>query len=211
MKKVLVVLLLIIAASIGAWYGFRYFSKQEVLTPMPKTLAVATELTPAKPVMNFSLLDTEGKKFTQDSLLGNWTLLFFGYAQCPDICPRTLATISETWQLLFPQAKTDKSLRFVFVSLDPESDSIESLKTFLQRFNPSFVGLTGEEDEIHSLSKACSVYSWQDPNANPNGPKIIDHSATLLLINPQGKIQALFSPPHDKAALAKDIEHIVSR
>ena len=210
MKKAFIILL-IVAASIGAWYGFKYFFNKEESSPMPKTLAVATELMPAKPVINFSLLDTEGKKFTQDSLLGNWTLLFFGYAQCPDICPRTLATISETWQLLSPIAKADKSLRFVFVSLDPESDSVDSLKSFLKRFNPSFIGLTGDENEIQFLSKACSVYSWQDPNANPSGSKIIDHSATLLLINPQGKIQALFSPPHDKTLLAKDIEHIVSR
>ena len=210
MKKVFVILL-IIAASIGAWYKFKYFYNKEKLTSIPKTLAVATELTPAKPVINFSLLDTEGKTFTQDSLLGNWTLLFFGYAQCPDICPRTLATIAQTWQLLSPQTKIDKSLHFVFVSLDPESDSSESLRTFLKRFNPSFVGLTGEENAIQSLSKACNVFSWQDPNTNPNGPKVIDHSATLLLINPQGKIQALFSPPHDKTALVKDIEHIVSR
>ena len=110
--------------------------------------------------------------FTEKSLLGQWTLMFFGYAQCPEICPKTLIKITELWK------QVPQDLHFVFVSLDPESDTVQILRDFLGRFNSEFRGLTGEAAVIQKLAKACGIYSWQDPKANdPSKPKMIDHSA----------------------------------
>jgi len=211
MKRVLLTILLGLAVALGAWYGLNpLLEKTAPQKPIP-SLASATVLNPTKPMTEFSLIATDKKNFTQYSLLGHWTLMFFGYTQCPDICPRTLATITQVWQSL-PKYMQDKNmLNFVFVSLDPKSDTVPHLKTFLERFNPDFMGLTGEETTVKKLSKFCSIYSWQDPNASAEGPKVIDHSATLLLINPKGHMQALFSPPHEVEAIAKDLQTLLTQ
>jgi len=209
MRRLILTILVLIAILLAAWFGFK------VLTSKPDAsdskgsipaLAVATVLSPNKPLVSFSLTDHNLAPFTQSSFLGQWTLLYFGYGQCPEICPRTLTTVSEIWNLLPSQSQGIQPLRFVFVSLDPQGDRPEDLKKLLARFNSDFIGLTGEESEIQNLSKACSIHSWEDPKASKEGPKIIDHSATLLLINPQGRIHALFSPPHEKEAIASDLK-----
>ncbi len=209
MKNILFILTLAVSGIFAVWYGFN--PNPEVTLKKPPILANATVLSPSKPLINFSLIDSDGNTFTQNSLQGHWTLMFFGYAECPDICPRTLITMSELWDLLPTEVQKTDFLRLLFVSLDPKSDSSEKLKTFLNRFHPSFLGLTGEVDTIQALSKTCNIYSWSDPKNQPGSPKIIDHSATLLLINPQGQIHALFSPPHKKEAIAKDLLTILKR
>jgi len=172
------------------------------------TATMATELKHPKPFGRFSLIDTHEHPFTEASLLGKWTLVFFGYTTCFSICPKTLTTISETWKLL-PATLTENSLRFVFISLDPEADTPKQLQTFLMRFDPHFVGLTGDKAVIQGLSKSSGIYSYEDPDASQTaGIKIIDHSATLLLINPKGQVQAVFSPPHDKNMLAKELTEL---
>ncbi|MBP6104473.1 MAG: SCO family protein [Gammaproteobacteria bacterium] len=168
--------------------------------PMPQ--GTATVLQPAKPLIPFSLIDTEGKSFTQASLQGQWSLLFFGYADCPGICPTTLKVLQKVWI----DPVLDQKLHFLFVSLNPRDDTPAKLKAFLAGFNPHFEGLTGDAKQIQALSKACSIYSWQDPTATP---LMIDHSATLLLITPQGAIKALFSPPHEAATLLAELKALI--
>jgi protein SCO1 len=162
-----------------------------------------TILHPAKPLIPFSLIDTEGKAFKQASMQGQWSLLFFGYATCPGICPTTLKVLQKVWA---EDPLLDQKLHFIFVSLNPKDDTPAKLKAFLAPFNRHFKGLTGDAKQIEALSKACSIYSWQDPEA----PQLmIDHSATLLLINPQGAIKALFSPPHEAATLLKELKALL--
>ena len=170
--------------------------------PLPVPQSTATVLHPAKPLIPFSLIDTEGQSFTQASLQGQWSLLFFGYATCPGICPTTLKVLQKVWI----DPVLDQKLHFIFVSLNPNEDTPAKLKAFLARFNPHFEGLTGDAKQIQALSKACNIYSWQDPTASP---LMIDHSATLLLINPQGAIKALFSPPHEAATLLAELKAFI--
>ena len=209
MKRIFFTLALALSGVFSVWYGF-HVPKEATAQPAPE-LVSATILNPSKPFAPFSLTDTDGKTFTQNSLLGHWTLMFFGYADCPEICPKTLVTMSELWNLLPSETQKPDALHLLFVSLDPKSDTPNKLKAFLNRFHSSFQGLTGDENTIQALSKACSIYSWQDPNTQAGRPKIIDHSATLLLINPQGRLHALFSPPHQAQSLAEDLRTILKR
>ncbi len=211
MKKQLSLLTLALTIAFVIWYGFNTPLSQSLPNKDNLVLDAATMLSPAKPVSAFSLTDTEGNTFTEKSLIGHWTLMFFGYAECPNICPATLATVASAWNLLPTKIQDNHTIRFVFVSLDPESDTIEKLRTFLGRFHTSFMGLTGEASVIKQLSKDSSIYSWQDPATSANGPKIIDHSATLLLINPQGRVEGLFSPPHKIEAIANDLQLIIQK
>ncbi len=173
-------------------------------------IGAATVLQPAKKLDSFSLLDTNNQPFTQQSFQGHWTLLFFGYSQCPEICPKTLAIVSDLFRSK-PNSNAQAKAQFVFISLDSKSDTVPQLKTFLGRFHPDFIGLTGDENEVIKLAKSCRVYSWSDPVPNAAGQKIIDHSGTLLLINPEGKLQALFSPPHASDTLAKELKVLMNR
>mgnify|MGYP001089158711 CR=1 FL=1 len=170
---------------------------------------VATVLTPTKSLGPFALNSTLDRPFTDQSLVGHWTLMFFGYAQCPKICPQALSMISEIWRS-FPEQKPHPNAQFLFVSLNPEKDTVDALKPFVQQFHSDFVGLTGPQAEIVRLSKASGVYSWTDPAQDGStGPKIIDHSATILLISPDGRLKALFSPPHDALAIARDLKKVI--
>lgn len=210
MKRILLTFVLGLAIGSAIWFGLNPFFKSAPKEgASTSSLASATILNPTKPIAAFSLTSTNDQIFTEASLLGHWSVLFFGYAECPEICPRTLATLNQVWNRLPPDIRNTDRLRFVFVSLDPKSDTVPNLRTFLNRFNTAFIGLTGDETIIKNLSKACSIYSWQDQKGNSQGPKVIDHSATLLLINPEGHIHALFSPPHEVGSISSDLQTLV--
>lgn len=225
MKRVFLTVSLTLVAVFTVWYGIRPVLEEHAPPPIIRpAITTATLLKPRKLITDFALTDTTGKSFTEKSLLGQWSLMFFGYAQCPETCPKTLTIINELWKQLpqtqdhnqtqnQPETQPYSDIRFLFVSLDPKSDIVQTLKDFLGRFNPNFIGLTGEEVVVQKLGKTCGIYSWEDPNANKNNPttpKMIDHSSTLLLINPQGQLHAVFSPPYHTEAMAKDLQQILS-
>ncbi len=206
MKRVFLTVSLTLTAVFVIWYGVKPVIEKHTPPPTISNITTATILKPKKLVTDFALTDTLGHSFTEKSLLGQWTLMFFGYTQCPETCPKTLATVSELWK------QVPRGLQFIFVSLDSEDDSVPVLQNFLRRFNPDFIGLTGEAAVVEKLGKACGIY-WTDPNANNHNAsnlKIIDHSATLILINPIGQIHAVFSPPYQTEPMAKDLHEILS-
>ncbi len=190
-----------------AWCGVK---KPEATTRI-ETLefAQATVLRPGSLIADFSLQDTMNRPFNLQSLKGHWTLLYFGYADCPDICPRSLTLISEIYQIFSKQDFKNKP-RFIFASLNPGRDEGAKLQELLNRFNPEFTGLTGSESEMSKLAESCRVHSWTDPKPNANGKKVIDHSAAVLLINPLGRLQAIFSPPLKPQDIATDIQKLLN-
>lgn len=212
MKRILLTLLLGVITGIAVWYGINpMLKKHEPITTFPVlTSATVFPVAQAQPIAAFSLTDTMKKVFTEHDLVGGWTLLFFGYAHCPEICPRSMAIASNFWKKLSVTSAVKKP-RFIFITLDPKQDTVEELKAFLKHFNSEFIGLTGDAAEIDKLAKSCRVYSWEDPNPNDQGQKIIDHTAAFILVNPEGRIQALFSPPHDSETIAKDLATLIEK
>jgi len=221
MKRIFFTLLLGLLTTLFIWHSCPAASRSSLTsftpdstiksTPTPTAekgskpvLKTGTLLSPPRLLPPFSLTDTHNQHFTDTSLQGQWTLMFFGYARCPAICPATLAIVGELWRS-FPKPDPTQPIQFVFVSLD-EADTPTTLGNFLARFHPTFIGLTGHSTAINALAKACRIYSWTDTTSNATGQKVIDHSATLLLINPEGRIQAVFSPPHITHNIAHDIE-----
>jgi protein SCO1/2 len=201
MKPIFLSLMLALSSSYAFCHDLNTHTQAE------NSPSIATVIRPSKAIANVSLIDTSGKTFTTNNFVGHWTLLFFGYSHCPDICPRTLTTITQAWHLIPAKFKDKHALRFIFVSLDPKNDTTLSLSKFLHRFDQSFIGLTGDEDTIKAWGKTLGIYSWQDP-ASPSTVKL-DHSATLLLVDPQGRLHAIFSPPHQTEAIAKDLQLLV--
>ena len=134
----------------------------------------------------------DGKAFTSDDLSGRWTLVFFGYTSCPDICPVTMNVLAQAKKQAngeFPQV--------VLVSVDPERDSVEMLDEYVRYFDPDFIGVTGDDKMISALALQMSVVYMKMPGTSGNeNDYLMDHSSAILLINPQGQLTAFLKAPH---------------
>jgi len=164
----------------------------------------ATVLSEPMTVPSFKLTDQHGQPFTEKNLQGQWTFLFFGYTYCPDICPMTLAMLNQVAQQLQDTAVHPK---VIFISVDPGRDTTERLGQYVSYFNPAFLGVTGSEEELQRLSRPLGIAYRRSNDSSEN--YLVDHSANILLINPQAQLQALISPPHDASAIAEDYQKIL--
>lgn len=205
MKKIVLLVIFSTVLASALWFGIHPFLSKKIHAKAEDRFLSATVLKPTQAIGQFSLIDTTGQTFQNLSLKGHWTLLYFGYATCPEVCPRTLNSVSELYGI-FAAQRQDIKPRFIFATLDPKEDTKEKLAAFLNRFHPEFQGVTGEESEVQKLTATCRVYSWTDPKPNAAGQKVIDHSAALMLINPHGQLAAIFSPPLKPQDIYKDLQ-----
>ena len=168
-----------------------------------KTISCATFEPPIE-ITDFNLNEVfSEKKFNKQSLKGHWNLIFFGYTTCPDICPNTLEIIKDVWYNL---EKHYIPIKFIFITLNPEEDSNKKIKKFLIKYNNNFLGLNGDYNQILLLKKSLGVYA---KSTIKNGENLINHSGILLLINPQGKLYAIFSPPLISKNIKNDLINII--
>ena len=146
------------------------------------------------PVSDFRFIDENGQPLVPADLSGRWQLLFFGYTYCPDICPMTLTHLNRSWKQL--SAQQQQQLGVVMVSVDPQRDSAESLSSYMDYFNPEFRALTGNPQALQTLaSELHAVYSRVD---RADGQAyLMDHSANLAILDPQGRYRGYMAPPHD--------------
>lgn len=153
----------------------------------------------------FSLTDENGQPFTQENLQGRWTLLFPGFTYCPDVCPTTLGLLKTVQAQLGEQAG---ALQVALFSVDPERDTPEVLKRYVHFFSPAFKGVTTPEPGLQQLAAALGVAYVKIPG-EAEGSYTMDHSAALILINPQGQLAGYFTPPLQVAALARDLQSLI--
>lgn len=163
----------------------------------------ATVLRVPLPVDDFTLTDHEGNDFDQSRLEDHWSFLFFGYTSCPAVCPMTLGNLSDVKKLVDgdPDAAGVK-VQFVFVSVDPERDSTERLKTFVPYFNPEFIGATGTPEQLETLTESLGIYHHQEPGGSERD-YLVDHTTSVILIDPERRLHAIFPAPHDPGAVAE--------
>ena len=153
-----------------------------------------------RPLPEFALTDHTGRAYTRRDLEETWTLLFFGYTHCPDVCPITLATMAASVDAI--AALGGEAPRVVFVSVDPERDAPGHLRGYVTVFREDFLGVTGPHEELRKLTRALGVAYAR----NGDGPGyLVEHSAALLLVNPKAELQAVFTPPHEPDAMARDM------
>jgi protein SCO1/2 len=163
----------------------------------------ATILPEFRTLPSFSLLDQSGKAFDNQSLLGHWTFMSFGYTYCPDICPTTMAQLSDMKQRLQAhQALAD--FQVAFVSIDPQRDTQQRLAEYVNYFDPSFLGVTGNDAALQKLTRPLGILYAKVKTEDSAMGYVMDHSASIVLIDPQGRYHALFSPPHDAGNMAED-------
>ena len=194
--------LLAIAAGLLASY---LIFQRHVPAARPETTALL--LHDAKPLPEFKLQDSDGQPFTKSSLLGHWSLLYFGYTHCPDACPTTLAGLGQLMQELAHTPKLPKPTVY-FISVDPRRDSLKLLKTYAAYFDPAFVGATGDEGALHALTVPLGVdYAYGKPDAK--GDYAVDHSTFVVLVDREGRQLAMFTPPLDAKRTAADYMNIL--
>ncbi|MDX1974552.1 MAG: SCO family protein [Rickettsiales bacterium] len=142
----------------------------------------------------FSLTDQNGKRVTEQDLKGNYSLVFFGFTNCPDVCPTTLAVITSVMEQL---GKVGKMLTPVFISVDTEDD-VDGMKLYLSNFHPSIVGLTGTAEEIKAAAEAYKVYYAKVEQPQSTKGYTMDHSAFVYFMDKEGHYIAHFS--HNESA-----------
>lgn len=148
----------------------------------------------------FQLIDHNGKPISDTDLKGKPYLVFFGFTNCPDICPSTLFDVSEVFRALGPEG--DKA-RALFVTVDPERDTTAVLKDYLSNFDPRLVGVTGKPEELEKMLKAFRVYYKKVPTEGGN--YTMDHTALVYLMDKQGRFVAPFNLKRRPEEAAADL------
>lgn len=162
----------------------------------------------ARALPEFELLDHNSQPLTRASLNGKWNLIFFGYTHCPDICPTSLQTLSDMLQKI-DDPDVANALRVYFVSVDPERDRPEVLASYVGYFSPAFTGATAQVDQLRPLTRSLGIAHEIRNRVEGNPVYDVDHSAAIVLVNPQAEFAGLFGAPHDSAAMARDMTRIV--
>ncbi|TMM45676.1 SCO family protein [Colwellia ponticola] len=192
MNKKIYGIIALISITAGA-VGFHLITQTKQLS----TPEYALHYKQARPLPAFTLTDELGQPFNNNQLLDKWSLVFFGYTSCPDVCPTTLQNLNFIYQDLTTIAKNSQVL---LISVDPKRDSSEKLKKYINYFNPNFKALRAEHDVLFPFARNLGLmYAITNAESSKNvvtGEEKywVDHSASLVLINPAGKVAAIFRP-----------------
>lgn len=196
----------IVVAGLLAGIGAAVIAMRE--RAAPSALERATLFAEPRPLPAFSLVDPSGRDFGPERLKGRWNFLYFGFVNCPDVCPTTLATLAAARAALadLPEGERPGA---VFVSVDPGRDTPEAVGRYVKYFDPSFLGATGTRESIDALAAALGVAVIIGPPA-ADGSYTVDHSAAVFLVDPEARAAALFGAPHESATIARDYRRIVA-
>lgn len=156
-------------------------------------------------IKDFSLLDQTGAEFSNENLKGKWSIVYFGFTHCPDICPTTLAKLARLMEVL--ESEVAEQTQVILVSLDPARDTAEKLREYMGHFNPNFIGVTGDFMTILSLTRNLNVAFSKV--VLEGGDYTIDHTGHLVLIDPKGHYHGIFKPPFELATLKLTHQSIV--
>jgi protein SCO1/2 len=179
-------------------YGFTWRMSQPVIMSKEE-LQINGAIVLDKPRIfsDFELEDHRGELFNNERFQGVWSIVFFGFTHCPDICPTTLAMLNDTYSKLKDSEK--ERLQVFMISLDPERDTVEKLAEYVPYFNPKFTGVTGNKHLIRRLTAELNVAYNQVPLSDDD--YTVDHSTQLILINPMGHYHGFFKAPHTEITM----------
>lgn len=155
----------------------------------------------------FTMTNQDGRKVSEKDFLGRHMLVFFGYTYCPDVCPTELQVMMAALDTLGPDAE---KIQPVFVSVDPERDTPEVLKSYVENFGPRLIGLTGTPQEVAAIAKAYRAFYAKA--ANPSAPDsyLMDHSSIIYLMGSDGQFVKHFAYTTDAAKLATELKQAVA-
>jgi protein SCO1/2 len=199
-----IVLVAALAAALGLWASQKYFGSAK-RSHLPQTQAVRL-FDPPRTLPAFSLRQSDGTPLIPGELKGHWTLVFLGFTHCPDVCPTTLAQMSvaqKAWEAI-PESTRP---RVLFVSVDPERDSPDKTGEYAHGFHKDTLAATADVPALENFAKSLSMVFAKVP-APPGAPAnqySMDHSASMAVLDPQGRMAGLVRPPFDSNAIARDM------
>jgi protein SCO1/2 len=170
---------------------------QPTATRLPGTV-----LDPPKDIGAFTLTDQDGEPFSIDTLRGQAVIVYFGYTNCPDVCPTTLSNYKQVKAAL--GADADR-VAFVFISVDGARDTPQRLKTYLGAFDPAFIGLTGDDAPLRPIAQEFGVFFQRVTSDQTQENYSVDHTASTFVLGPDGRLRMVFSYGVDPAILAQRI------
>lgn len=191
-----IIVIAAVAAAIGLWLGGKLTQPQlpemqtAVLYPVPRQIP------------EFHLQRADGGVLDGADWTGHWTVAFFGFTNCPDICPITLGTLRQVWERVDAAGRAEH-LRVDFISVDPDRDTPETLASYVGYFHPKFVAATGDDEQLTRLTRSLGLLYVRAPTGE--GDYDVDHSASAVIIDPLGRQAGLFRPPFDVAAMSADL------
>ena len=199
-------LLCFVAMIVGIFVAEHSQTKKK---PIDVSQFSGTLLQTPREVAPFELTGTVTENFTNEALQGQWTFMFFGFTNCPKLCPTTMAELAKMYRIL-EKDKIKTMPKVLMISIDPDRDDLEKMKSYVTAFNQHFIGAIGSEDKVDTLTKQMGIVHMKVAGQGDTEDYDIQHSGTVMLFNPQGKITAFFSYPHDAKAVAHDYELLVA-
>jgi protein SCO1/2 len=192
---------LLIGVVLGTALAAGVFASFSARRPPPTPLT-ATVLPAPLELADFDLLDHESRPVDRSAFAGQWDLVFFGFTNCPDICPLTLQILSTAKRQLVENGQQTLP-RIVLVSVDPERDTPEKLAQYIAAFGDDNLGITGSVEEIRKLTTPLGIY-FQKHDSDTEFYSV-DHSAAVLVVDPEARFHALFSAPHVAENFVRDL------
>ena len=195
-QKLLLTLVAALALVVGVGMAW-WFTTQSTENQTPQYLQTFPQ---PRQLAEVTLVNQHGETVTNELFKGHWSLLFLGYTFCPDVCPTTMAALGK----IYPELKnisTDSPIQVVFVSVDPKRDTPERLASYVEYFNPEFVALTGEHKMLFPFARSLGLmYAIAESTDNPN--YLVDHSASVVVVDPNGLAIGRFKPEYNPGELA---------
>jgi protein SCO1/2 len=183
------------------------FAIQKLSAPAPAPADLPMFWPQPKRIEPFSLTDQHGTEFGLERVTGRWSLWYFGYTFCPDVCPVTLTVMNGVHETLAASVDFSGTLQSVFVSIDPARDTSERLSKYVSFFNPGFVAATASSDSLSRLTLQLGInFAPQTPDEQGN--YVVDHTAAILLTDPQARLVAWFGSPHTAAQISAQMIRI---
>ncbi|PAV47340.1 cytochrome c oxidase assembly protein [Pseudomonas sp. HAR-UPW-AIA-41] len=204
-QKTVVVLAALVAIVLGLTVHKVLGSKGDGLDKAALLDAGIILLPQSRELPELTLTNVDGQPQALSSLKGKWTLVFFGYTFCPDICPTTLAQLRQLNSQL--PAETRSQLQILMVSLDPHRDTPEKLKQYLGFFDPAYLGLTGPLADIQKLANAVSIPFIPGDTSKEN--YTVDHSGNLVLLGPDGRQRGFIRAPLKNEKLKVQLPQVI--
>lgn len=206
MKRLVIYLIVgVLALILGVALNLGLQGNESSISKRLVKLESGTALTgQERPVVAFKMTDKNGQTFTEEGFKGQWNYVFFGFTSCGYICPTTLKTLADAIRVL-EQNDQAEDVRGIFISTDPDRDSVEKVKNYVEGFHPQLQGIRGDIKELSKLTRQLGVIFVKTDNPDDPDNYDMEHSAQILVVNPEGEFAAVLSPPHTSEALANDM------
>lgn len=197
-RSTLIILVIALATGLGFWLGQRHLDSKGASPDLREALLYPSP----RPLPDFQLTRPDGQTLTRADWQGRWNLVFIGFTHCPDICPTTLATLREVEAAFEP----GEAPQVTFVSVDPERDNPEQLATYARFFSERFLAATGDHDALTPFTRSLGMVYMT--SALEDGDYTVDHSATIAIVDPQGRLVGVFRPPHSRNGMVEDLKRL---